>query len=305
MLNDSLAPGAMSTFLWPRNNPQVRKEKKMKVKRFFVITLITALAASAFLFVTVAAVNNTIVVTPTNTQGWSTADTRPGGAVNFVLDSTAPGGGNGALQLTTDATTTAKAQYMHDANTPLANVTELSYYTKQVSASFVGGDPSYQLPVCLGGITGTTCNGFTTFVFEPYQNNGLATPVPAVVPNTWQQWDVAAGQFWSSRTATGGGSCNVFAGGGGPPFYSLATLKAMCPDAVVVGFGVNIGSNNPAYNVYADLVNFNGTTYDFEPYLVATNANQCKNGGYNTAKRNDGSSFKNQGDCIQYVNTGK
>lgn len=39
--------------------------------------------------------------------------------------------------------------------------------------------------------------------------------------------------------------------------------------------------------------------------LVPSNANQCKNGGWVTAARTNGTSFKNQGDCIQYVNTGK
>jgi hypothetical protein len=34
-------------------------------------------------------------------------------------------------------------------------------------------------------------------------------------------------------------------------------------------------------------------------------ANDCKNGGWQTLSRADGSSFKNQGDCIQYANTGK
>src|SRR6478735_4524055 len=102
----------------------------------FAALVVSAMAAS------------TVVVTPTNTQGWSTADTRPGGAVNFVVDSTAPSGA-GALQLTTDGTTTSKAQYLHDTSTPLANVTELSYSAKQNSASFVGGDPSYQLLVNL------------------------------------------------------------------------------------------------------------------------------------------------------------
>jgi len=247
---------------------------------------------------------STVVVTPTNTQGWSTADTRPGGAVNFVVDATAPSG-NGALQLTTDATTAAKAQYMHAASVPLADVNDLSYYTRQISASFVQGEASYQLPVCLGGVSGPTCNGFTTFVYEPYENPGLGTPGAVVIPNVWQKWDVSGGQFWSSRTATGGGACNVTAGGGGAPFYTLAGLKSVCPNAVVVGFGVNIGSNNPSWNVLTDLVQFNDTTYDFEPYEVATNKDQCKNGGYLTVKRNDGSGFKNQGDCIQYVNTGK
>lgn len=269
----------------------------------FFVTAVLALAVVSPVAATLVA-GPTIVVTPTNTQGWSTDDTRPGGAVNFVVDGSAPSG-NGALQLTTDATTTAKAQYMHAANVPLSSVTELSYYTRQVSSSFAQGDPSYQLPVCLGGVVGTTCVGFTTLVYEPYENPGLGTPGGVVVPGIWQQWDVDAGQFWSSRTASGGGACTTLAGGGGPPFYTLAGLQSVCPNAVVVGFGVNIGSNNPSYNVYTDLFNFNGTTYDFEPYEVASNKDQCKNGGFLTVKRNDGSGFKNQGDCIQYVNTGK
>lgn len=233
-----------------------------------------------------------VVVTPSNTQGWSTADTRPGGAVNFVTDATAPSG-VGALQLTSNATTTAKAQYLHDANVPLASVTELSYWTKQNAANFPGGDASYQLPVLLDGTAGS----FTTFVYEPYENG-------TVTPGAWQAWNVAIGQFWSSRTVTSG-TCAVTAGGGGAPFYSLADIKAMCPNAVVAGFGVNIGSNNPSYDVETDLVNFNGTTYDFEPYLVAGSKDDCKGSSWKTAHRADGSSFKNQGDCIQYVNTGK
>jgi hypothetical protein len=248
---------------------------------------------------------STIVVTPTNQQGWSTADTRPGGTVDFVVDASAPSG-IGALQLTTNATMAAKAQYLHAASIPLADVNDLSYYTRQVNAPlFPGADPSYQLIVCLGGVTPSGCAGFTTFVFEPYENPGFGTPGFGVIPNIWQKWDVSAGDFWSSRTASGGGTCTTTAGNGGAPFYTLAVLKTMCPNAVVAGFGVNIGSNNPSYNVYTDKFNFNGTTYDFEPYEVATNKDQCKDGGYTNAKRADGSSFKNQGDCIQYVNTGK
>jgi len=40
-------------------------------------------------------------------------------------------------------------------------------------------------------------------------------------------------------------------------------------------------------------------------FPVATTADQCKKGGWTMSVRADGSSFKNQGDCIQYVNTGK
>jgi hypothetical protein len=38
---------------------------------------------------------------------------------------------------------------------------------------------------------------------------------------------------------------------------------------------------------------------------VATNKDECKDDGWMEVVRADGSRFKNQGDCVQYVNTGK
>jgi hypothetical protein len=38
---------------------------------------------------------------------------------------------------------------------------------------------------------------------------------------------------------------------------------------------------------------------------IPQNKDDCKNGGWMHLRRDDGSSFKNQGDCIQYFNTGK
>jgi len=232
--------------------------------------------------------NETLVVTAVNTRGWSTADTRTGGTVAFVQDATAPRG-TGALRLTTDATTSAKAQYLHETATPLADVTNLSYYTKQNSASFVGGDASYQLLVDLCG-PGT---GFTTFVFEPYENG-------AVTPGVWQAWDVDAGQMWSSRNVTCGTS-SVSAGAGGAPFYTLPVLQSMFPNAVVIGFGVNVGTFNPSYNVETDLVRFNGTTYDFEVFSTPTDKEECKKGGWTTFNPPDGP-YKNQGQCVAAAN---
>ena len=259
------------------------------------------LSASALLVIGVSAAS-TVVVTPSNQQGWTTAppvaDNRPVSSVQFVSDATAPGG-TGALQLTTDNTNASKAQYMHTTSTPLADITNLSYHTKQVSASFAQGDPSYQLAVCLGGVdTNGNCLGFTTLVYEPYWNGG-------VTPGVWQFWDVDAGQFWSSRSYNVAG-CTVVAGAGGPPLYNLNAIETMCPNAVVGAFGVNIGTFNPSYNVYTDLVTFNDTTYDFEVFSAPSDKEQCKNGGWATFNPNrPAGPFKNQGDCIQYVNTGK
>jgi hypothetical protein len=234
-----------------------------------------------------ASAASNVIVSPTNTHGWTTDDTRPGGNVSFVSDSSSPAG-SGALKLTTDSTTTSKAQYMHSANVSLSDVDKLSYFTKQNSASFDGGAPSYQLPVNLNGTS-----GFTTFVYEPYENG-------TVTNGEWQSWDVDSGQFWSSRSVTCSNGA-VVAGGGGAPFYSLSQIKTMCPDAVVTGFGVNVGSNNPNYNVETDLVDFNGTTYDFERYNTPQDKDDCKKDSYKNLTDNNGNGFKNQGACVSYV----
>jgi len=284
------------------------KQVKSKAKLMLSLGLVSAVALAAAVTLNAQAASQ-VIVTPTDTQGWTTADTRPGGAATIVADATAPGNPhNGALQLTTDATTTSKAQYMHEANVALSAVTELKYATKQNTAAFPDAAASYQLPVCLQGLTATPtvdnptgCNGFTTLVYEPYENG-------TVTAGVWQHWDAAAGKFWSSKTA-GTGDCSVQAGFGGAPFYTLAQLQSVCPAAAVVGFGVNIGSNNPSYDVEADLVNFNGTVYNFEPFVtpapptVATDKDQCKNDGWKTVVAADGKSFKNQGDCVSYVAT--
>jgi hypothetical protein len=48
-----------------------------------------------------------------------------------------------------------------------------------------------------------------------------------------------------------------------------------------------------------------GTTVNSVGCPLALNQNQCKNDGWKTLRRANNTPFKNQGDCIQYVNTGK
>jgi len=208
----------------------------------------------------------TVVVTPSSLNGWTTAgpvaDNRPVSTADFIADPSTPIG-FGALQQTTDATTASKSQLMRAETIPLSEITDLSYFTKQNSAPFASGDASFQLVVYLDG----TAANFTTLVFEPYENG-------TVIPNAWQQWNVAAGQFWSSKTRAAGGSCNVTAGAGGAPFYTLAGLQANCPNATVVAYGVNIGSNNPSYDVETDMFRVNGTIYDFDPDRPSVTINQ-------------------------------
>jgi len=249
----------------------------------------------------IVAAATTIVVTPTNEQGWSRAETTADASVTFVADAAAPGG-EGALQLTTSASTSSRAQYLHRTNTELADITELSYYTKQVAGPPAVADPAYQLVTCLNGVTATGCalnallpgdptggvTSFATLNFEPYQNG-------AIVSNTWQYWDVDAGLFWSTRTVRCSGGLIVQR-----VLYPYTTIQTMCPEAVVFQFGVNVGTFNPAYVVRTDLFNFNGTTYDFELTNEPGDKDDCKDGGWMTLTDDQNESFKNQGQCIKH-----
>lgn len=240
--------------------------------------------------------NEMVVVTPTHRNGWTEAppiaDNRPVSSVEFVADSNTPLG-SGALELTA-STPTGKAQLMtaNHAGTQLDDVTQLSYWTKRISGPNIAA-PSYQLQLCLGGVVNGGCVGFTTMVYEPYQNG-------TVHPTDWQFWNVDSGQFWSSRTYTDG-QCTVMAGFGGAPFYTLQQLQQMCPNAVVGNVGVNVGSNNSGFFVRTDGFNFNGTVYNFELTNVPTNKDACKKDGYKNMTDANGNPFKNQGQCVSYV----
>jgi hypothetical protein len=259
-----------------------------KLKHTRAAAALTALAGAA-LVVAVSATAATVIVTQ-NSTSWHQLDTRPGGAVHFTEEYGAPAGlGEGSLELTTDATTAAKADYytFAHAGTAIGDVDTLSYWTFQApEAQPPTAAASYQVQI---DVNGDAAGGFTTLVYEPYWNG-------VVVPATWQQWDVDAGLFWSSRNLP---ECGLVAGAGGPPLYTLAQVQAACPTAVVLGIGVNIGTFNPGYTVATDGVTFNETTYDFEVGRRPATKDDCKDGGWQSF---DDPAFKNQGDCVSFAN---
>ena len=171
--------------------------------------------------------------------------------------------------------------------TLVSAISALGFSSKTIAGQAGVAAPSYQLGIDVDGTLGDNA-GFTTMVYEPYWNGTVATGV-------WQTWDVAAGQFWSSKTVGG-----FTAGAGGPPLYTLADIKAMAPNAVVVSVGVNIGSYNPSYTVLADALVFNDVTYDFDLRVFVKD--DCKNGGWATNWA--AGTFVNQGDCVSYFASG-
>ena len=90
----------------------------------------------------------------------------------------------------------------------------------------------------------------------------------------------------------------------------LSTIIAANPDAVVGGVGLNQGSGNPALTVAVDALVIGWgseapTLYDFEPFVSPATRDACKNDGWQLLRRANGESFRNQGDCVSYVQTGR
>jgi hypothetical protein len=75
------------------------------------------------------------------------------------------------------------------------------------------------------------------------------------------------------------------------------------PGPVGPGSGARV-SPNVAYSPWAIAPGV-GTAFICAGNNVPTTEAQCKNGGWTRSVRPDGTPFKNQGDCLQFVNTGQ
>ena len=279
----------------------------MKLVRPFMFALIAAAALTAATL-GYAAVCDRVVITeddiarqPENTlptKNW-VLYTRNAGNGAFRTGPATPPSGVGSFETVTPTGNDKATLFNFDhVGTPLADIDAMSYATYRDTGASANQVPAINIQV---DVNGAAAGGFTTLVFEPVYNTNQGT----IVDDTWQTWDAYAGGqaiWWSSNPIPSAPNRDTF--------VSWDTIVAANPNAVIVGgFGVNQGSGNPALTASSDVlsIGYNGecVTYDFEPFEVATDKETCKNGGWKTLRRADGSTFKNQGDCIQYANTGK
>jgi hypothetical protein len=282
----------------------------MLAKRLFVCSLLLAVAAFTFNAVGLAAVCDRTVITEDDivrqaentppTNNW-VLYTRNAGSGAFISGPSTPPSGVGSLETRTPTGADKVTLFNYDhVGTPLSSVEALGYATYRAANPL---DNDAQLPAInvQVDVNGAAAGGFTTLVFEPVYN----TSQGAIQDNTWQTWDAYLGGqaiWWSSNPIPGAPNRDTF--------VTWNTILTNNPNAVIVGgFGVNQGSGNPALVASSDIlsIGYGGecVTYDFEPFEVAADRESCKSGGWKTLRRADGSTFKNQGDCIQYVNTGK
>jgi hypothetical protein len=155
--------------------------------------------------------------------------------------------------------------------------------------------PSADLVNCTGGrwydAASATCfNGLATNI--TFNLGGLLVPNEVV-------YGIAYNTSHYGDTPVGVAACYSESGGCGYDSLNVAIHN-------VVTVGTNSDPNDAfwsrlrdyGWDGYQPAVKFNAANN-------ATNANQCKNGGWQTRTRADGSTFKNQGDCVSYTKNGK
>ena len=153
---------------------------------------------------------------------------------------------------------------------PLSQVTDLSFnYTGTATA----GSPRISLPIDTNGDGATD---FYAFIGAFYCNNGAGLVDPM-----------------------NDSTCTIFYTGNTTGDANWATFVSLHPTWRVRTDVPFIIADDPGLwtvsNVHLGAANVS----------TATNKDDCKKGGWSDLTRADGSHFKNQGDCIQYVNTGK
>ena len=214
----------------------------------------------------------------------------------FVTGPGNPPLGVGSFKMGTVLATDKGTLFNYDHfGTRLVDITAISYATYRDPASTA---PAVQLPsvnieVDYNGPA--VAGGYTSLVFEPVYNPTQG----AIQSGVWQSWNGIPGIWWSTRPING---CSV------PPCYQpWSDIVAANPNATILGgFGVNQGSGSGGLIAATDAltIRHGGTTwtYNFEPFRTPLTKDDCKNGGWETLRAADGSSFKNQGQCVSYVN---
>lgn len=274
----------------------------MKRKRWIVGLTSALLATVLFAGVALAA---TTIVSPANLQGWGFIQETATGSGALVAGPATPPLGSGSANLIVDGTggeIIAKAGYQ---GLKLADITTLQYSTYRTS-----GAPALAITLQFN-IDHDDTDAQTGFqgrlVYEPYHTQAVSAGV-------WQTWNAL-----NDSAGTGTGNWWFTPGGGYRPGVGVCPQSNPCTWAQVLAAFPNAAIHQTqgavvlkagggwagGFNGNVDALTINGDTYNFEVINVAQTKDDCKNGGWQNVTDGDGNPFKNQGDCIQYVNTGK
>jgi len=217
----------------------------------------------------------------------------------FITGPGNPPLGVGSFEMSTPTNADKGTLFNYDhIGTRIADIRAISYATYRNQPATGGvALPSINIEIDKDG--GAFLPGdYMSLVYEPYINGA------SIQDGIWQTWNTIPGIWWATRPITRPDLSVCL-----PQVCTLSwsDIVAAMPNATILGgFGVNQGSFSGGLVASTDALTiaYGGSTwvYNFEPFRSPTSKDDCKDGGWETLKAADGSSFKNQGQCIKYVN---
>jgi hypothetical protein len=250
----------------------------MHITKFSTRAVALMLCIGALSLLCSSAFASTVVVSPTNMDGWTFYSTDDNGTINtgsattgMVVGPATPPLGTGSARLATSPGTGdggAELRNVDWAGTALSSLTNLSYSTYMTSWNGPGGQDTY-----LNIYVDYNNDGVRDdrLFFEPIYSSGIGgNPTPAL--NTWQRWDLLTGMWYSDND-----------GGPGSNSITWADYLTAHPGATIMndtsqggpggigGIRINAGFASPGDNLDVNVDAFTigvfgvDTTYDFEP----------------------------------------
>ena len=269
-----------------------------------------SVAATAALLIGASALSaapapTTKSVYPGNLEGWffysDVSDTVDNSLGSFVFGPGTPPLGQGGVKIQTILNQRPSLSTYQFAGTKLADITTLRFSTYNPSAGN-GGSANRSGYLNFN----VDFNGSDTWqrrlVYVPSAN-------AAVTQNNWKEWDAINGgnALWLYSGATW-----PISGTPGTTPKTWAQILAEYPGVRIrvtdAFLGIRVGEPYPdGYTENIDAFKFAtataATTFDFEPLIgPPATKDACKQNGWQAFNY---PTFKNQGDCIQFVNTGK
>lgn len=212
----------------------------------------------------------TVVVTPSNLQGWSAANIQGSGTA--AITNAYANNGDGSLQFTGSAPYKADYVRANSGANLLSTLTSLSVDLYRNSSSTTGAHfaPAVRLLVD----NGQSQDRYSYLIWEPVYN-GVST----VTTNQWGTYNLLGANFWQRAFKTIGGGQTIelygrtladwlnpgtVTDGGGK------TSNVVGPNARVLSYEIGIGSGwGGTFDGAADMfkIGFDGdeTTFNFEP----------------------------------------
>lgn len=194
---------------------------------------------------------------------------------------------------------------------PIALIAAVGAFALFASAAFAASAPWVANPGTTYADGVVTLDSTGQAAGTSYENSNLDVAVA--------NGDVIAFEY---RGACGGGAPRVFIQGGayntwdadptqcpgiavGDGWYALSGTVTGIVDGTAGHTGIVNDNTSAPGVVEVRNLKIDGVEVLLEDEATEVTKDGCKTGGWQELERADGTSFKNQGDCIQYANTGR